>query len=72
MDAFKGHEVFFITYDNFRTRQLPYKKYLLENIGTNPLKMLKAFLKIGKIIAKERPKRKDKSYTPGTWGMLRT
>lgn len=56
VDAFKGHEVFFITYNSFRTRQLPYKKYLLENIGTNPVKMLKAFLQIGKILAKEKPK----------------
>ncbi len=56
MDAFEKHEVFFITYDNFRTRQLKYRKYLLDNIGTNPVKMLKAFLKIGKILAKEKPK----------------
>ena len=56
MDAFKGHDVFFITYDSLRTRQLPYKKYLLENIGTNPVKMLKAFFQIGRILAKEKPK----------------
>jgi len=55
MEAFKGHDVFFITYDSSRTRALRYRKYLLENIGTNPVKMLKAFLKIGKILAKERP-----------------
>jgi len=55
MDAFKGHDVFFITYDNFRTRNLEHRKYLLENIGTSPVKMLKAFLKIGKILAKEKP-----------------
>lgn len=56
MDAFGGHNVFFITYDNFRTRELPHKKYLLENIGTNPVKMLRAFLKIGIILAREKPK----------------
>lgn len=56
MDAFKGHEVFFITYDNIRTRNLPYKRYLLQNIGTNPIRMLGAFFKIGKILAKEKPK----------------
>ena len=55
MEAFKGHEVFFITYDNFRTRELRYSKYLLENIGTSPIKMIKAFFQIGKILAKEKP-----------------
>ncbi|NJF25149.1 PssD/Cps14F family polysaccharide biosynthesis glycosyltransferase [Thermococcus sp. Bubb.Bath] len=56
MDAFKDHDVFFITYDNFRTRELSYEKYLLENIGTSPIKMLKAFFQIGIILAKEKPK----------------
>lgn len=55
MDAFKEHEVFFITYDNFRTQGLKHRKYLLENIGTNPTKMLKAFFIIGKILAREKP-----------------
>ncbi|ASJ03592.1 capsular biosynthesis protein [Thermococcus profundus] len=55
MDAVRNHDVFFITYDNFRTRDLPYKKYLLENIGTNPVRMLKSFFQIGVILAKEKP-----------------
>lgn len=55
MDAFKEHEIFFITYDNFRTRELKYEKYLLENIGTNPLKMTKAFFQMFKILIKEKP-----------------
>lgn len=55
MDAFQGHEIFFVTYDNFRTRDLGYKKYLLQNIGTNPLKMSKAFLDFIKILFKEKP-----------------
>lgn len=55
MDVFKEHELFFITYDNMRTQSLDYKKYLLDNIGTNPLKMLKAFFKIAKILIKEKP-----------------
>lgn len=55
MDAFEGHEILFITYDNFRTRDLDYKKYLLENIGTNPIKMSKAFLEIWKILRNEKP-----------------
>ena len=55
LESFKDHETFFITYDNFRTRDLNYNKYLLENIGTNPLKMFKAFLQIFKILIMEKP-----------------
>lgn len=55
MDAFEGHDIFFVTYDNFRTRDLGYKKYLLQNIGTSPLKMSKAFLDFIKILFKEKP-----------------
>lgn len=55
LEAFKGHEIFFITYDNFRTKDLDYNKYLLENIGTSPLKMSKAFYQIFKILSKEKP-----------------
>ena len=55
MDAFKEHEIFFITYDNFRTRELKYEKYLLENIGTSPLKMTKAFFQMFKILITEKP-----------------
>ena len=56
MDVFKDYEPVLITYDNFRTRDLEYNKYLLENIGTNIYKMIKAFFKIGKILFKEKPK----------------
>jgi len=55
LDAFKGHEIFFITYDNFRTRDLKYKKYLFDNIGTSPVKMSKAFFKTFKILFNEKP-----------------
>ncbi len=55
LEAFEDHEIFFITYENFRTRDLDYKKYLIENIGTSPLKMSKAFFKILRILLKEKP-----------------
>ncbi|MFZ2376720.1 MAG: PssD/Cps14F family polysaccharide biosynthesis glycosyltransferase [Methanothrix sp.] len=42
MDAFKGNDIIVITYDSKRTRELEQKKYLMENIGYNPLKMLSA------------------------------
>lgn len=54
MEAFEGHEVFFITSDSARTRQLE-RKYLHKNIGKNPLLMLVATFSILKILYKERP-----------------
>jgi len=55
MESFEGNETFFITYNNFRTVNLDYDKYLMENIGTSPVKMVKAFYKTFKILLKERP-----------------
>src|SRR4030042_6809662 len=54
-EAFEGYETFFVTYDSPRTRQLA-QKYLLQNIGTNPILMACAFLSILKILLKEKPK----------------
>jgi len=55
MEAFEGHKAFFITYDSPRTRALEHK-YLLRNIGTNPLVMAQAFLSMLRILLKEKPK----------------
>ena len=55
MEAFEGHEAFFITYDSARTRGLE-RKYLLRNIGTNPLVMARAFLSMLRILLREKPK----------------
>lgn len=54
MQAFDGHDTFFVTYDCARTRQLD-KRYLLSNIGTNPFRMAIAFAKIWRILRRERP-----------------
>jgi UDP-N-acetylglucosamine:LPS N-acetylglucosamine transferase len=54
MEAFEGHQTFFITSDSARTRQLE-RRYLLKNIGTNPLRMLAGAFFILKILYKERP-----------------
>ena len=54
-EAFEGHETFFITYDSVRTRKLEHK-YLLRNIGRNPLVMASVSLHILRILLKERPK----------------
>lgn len=53
-EAFEGHETFFITYDSTRTRELE-QKYLLQNIGRNPLIMGLAFFSIFRILLKEKP-----------------
>jgi len=55
IEAFEGHETFFITYDSARTRGLE-RKYLLRNIGTNPLVMAQAFLAMLRILLREKPK----------------
>ena len=46
---------FFLTYDNQRTRSLPYEKYLIANIGYNYLLMAIAFVRIFFIFLRERP-----------------
>ena len=55
MDAFTEHDIFFLTYNDPGANQLKYNKYLLENIGTNPWRMLKAFFQIFKIMRNEKP-----------------
>lgn len=55
MDAFKGNDIIFVTYDSKRTRELVYKKYLVKNIGYNPLKMLVATVAFLKIFLSYRP-----------------
>lgn len=55
MDAFSGHDIFFITYLNVRTSELKYKKYLINCIGTDIFKMIIAFIQIFKILKKEKP-----------------
>lgn len=55
MEAFEGHETFFVTYDSTRTRELE-RKYLLRNIGTNPLSMVQALFSTFRILRKEKPK----------------
>ena len=55
MEAFKKHDIFFITYKNPTTRALKYKKYVVENIGTNIRMMIKAFFQVFKVLIKEKP-----------------
>lgn len=60
MDAFKDHEVFFVTYDNVRTRSLKYRKYLYPNLGADPLslvpfRLMKYTPRFLSILRKEKP-----------------
>jgi len=55
LEAFEGHDIFFLTYEDPRVNQLKYKKYLIEDIGTDLYKMTKAFFKIFKILNREKP-----------------
>ncbi len=55
LDAFKGHEIFFITYDNPRTRNLGHRKYLFPNFGENYFEVIKNLHKIIGILLKENP-----------------
>lgn len=55
MDAFAEHDIFFITYENIRTRNLHYRKYLFPNFGKKPYKMLLNLPKIINILLKEKP-----------------
>ena len=55
LEAFEGHEIFFVTNDDPRIKQVKYKKFLLEYININPWKMTKAFIRTFKILIKEKP-----------------
>jgi len=55
MEAFEGHDVFFVTYISPRTKHLNYPNYLIENIGKSPLRMLVSFFMMALIFRKERP-----------------
>jgi len=56
IEAFEGHDMFFVTYNSPRTINLKYRKYFLKNIGTNLLRMLLAFLRFLTIFIRERPR----------------
>jgi beta-1,4-N-acetylglucosaminyltransferase len=53
-EAWRDLDTFWITYTSARTTSLP-RAYLLTNIGTNPVRMAVATLKIARILLRERP-----------------
>ena len=55
MDAFNGNDIIIITYDSKRTRELDYKKYLVKNIGYNPVRMFTAAIAFLRVFSRYRP-----------------
>ncbi|AFV24615.1 capsular polysaccharide biosynthesis protein [Methanolobus psychrophilus R15] len=54
MDAFEGHDIFFITYEGARSTELK-NKYTFKNLGKNPLRFLITTPYVFKILLKEKP-----------------
>jgi len=57
MPAFEGYDIVFITYHSAREAEVQRiaPAHFLDNIGTNPLRMLRAFFRIWKVLTHERP-----------------
>jgi beta-1,4-N-acetylglucosaminyltransferase len=54
MDAFKGHDIFFITYEGARSKEL-FPKYTIKNLGDSPVKFLMSIPIIFRVLIKEKP-----------------
>lgn len=54
MEAFQGHDIFFITYEGTRSREVS-NKYTLKNLGKNPLRFLFSVPKVFSILLHEKP-----------------
>ncbi len=54
MDAFDGHDVFFLSYDAPTTSQLK-RAYLVPNMARNPVEFAKNLFRVHRIFKKERP-----------------
>jgi beta-1,4-N-acetylglucosaminyltransferase len=55
--AFEGHELFFVTYQSERVKELMerYPVYALRNIGTNPFLLLSSLPATWSILRREQP-----------------
>lgn len=58
MDAFKGHEVFFITYEGIRASEMRnlYKVYTIPNIIGHTIGFITSYPRLLYILLKERPR----------------
>ena len=55
IEAFDGHDIFFLTYKDPRIENLNFRKYLVEKINMSLWKMMKASFKILIILWNEKP-----------------
>lgn len=54
-EAFEGHDVVFLTYENATTQEFPYKIHTIKRIDVSVREMVKSFFKIFVIMKKEHP-----------------
>lgn len=57
IEAFAGHELFFVTYESQRGRELKehYPTYMLDNIGTSPWRLARTMPLAARILWREKP-----------------
>jgi beta-1,4-N-acetylglucosaminyltransferase len=57
VEAFNGHELFFVTYNSTRATELAqrYRTYTLDNIGVSPRKLMESLPVAWRILRRERP-----------------
>ena len=55
IEAFEGHDIFFIAEDSARTEALTYRTYRFQTIGTSVWRLLKALPRVAAILWRERP-----------------
>lgn len=53
--ALEGEDLFYVTYDSERTRQLDIDVELIEHIGTSPVAMAGAFARMLRLFRSEKP-----------------
>lgn len=54
MDAFKGYDIFFITYEGARSKELS-PKYTIQNLEDSPIKFMMCLPIVFRILIKEKP-----------------
>jgi beta-1,4-N-acetylglucosaminyltransferase len=55
MDAFEGHDIFFVTHQSPRTELIDERKYFIKELGNNWLRVFLSIITFMKIFMSERP-----------------
>jgi UDP-N-acetylglucosamine:LPS N-acetylglucosamine transferase len=57
IESFEGHDLFFVTYQSPRASELAahYRLYTMDNIGTNPIRLLWSLPTVWQVLRNERP-----------------